>query len=582
MPDAFDAYHRWLGITPKDQPPHHYRLLGIDLFENDPEVIRDATERQMVHVRKYQLGKHSALSQKILNELATAKSCLLDPVKKACYDDSLRQKLLPRPTPAAAPPVQKEFSVPPALGPKIAKTSDVSNQQKTGLEFIPKLPSPTAALSNRERGEFFAQQLNPKHGPSRYVQGRLSYIVLGTGAVMVVVSAAIFAISGNRGDSEKSNSNTQIAQTADSNNVKNAEQSKNESKPLVTLTKEPETQPPKPDENEAESAGPDTAKYQESRRQGESIIPKSNKDQSAVGSQSAPRQDDAVEVLLKPRSTEIDQPQQQTKNNNIASVTRPAGPKGQAKTKNSGRAYSSISPQERFIFDLPTGKNFDSHIFDVDIKTAEKKLTDISDKLTKASQYKGQVILLGSPDGAHAWAEMERKQQDGIFLAYYNRRTPEIYAGYEKDKLDGMIKKWDDKNNRVYWCQYAKGVRHGYCCYFKDDILRALFEINRNKIYAVHLCVNSTLEKSFDSLEQAAADDDAKILIDEMQAVETELKRTINDYESRISDEFKDIQQTLQGMHSQKARDTIQNRMNQRGIQRENEIKSIRRQGGAP
>ena len=35
----FDPYHKWLGIPPKDQPPNHYRLLGVDLFESDPDVI---------------------------------------------------------------------------------------------------------------------------------------------------------------------------------------------------------------------------------------------------------------------------------------------------------------------------------------------------------------------------------------------------------------------------------------------------------------------------------------------------------------------------------------------------------------
>ena len=34
--ENFDPYHKWLGISPKDQPPHHYRLLGIDLFEVRP------------------------------------------------------------------------------------------------------------------------------------------------------------------------------------------------------------------------------------------------------------------------------------------------------------------------------------------------------------------------------------------------------------------------------------------------------------------------------------------------------------------------------------------------------------------
>ena len=39
MTATFDPYHAWLGIPPKDQPPNHYRLLGIELFEQDTEVI---------------------------------------------------------------------------------------------------------------------------------------------------------------------------------------------------------------------------------------------------------------------------------------------------------------------------------------------------------------------------------------------------------------------------------------------------------------------------------------------------------------------------------------------------------------
>jgi len=40
--DSFDAYHRWLGIPPKHQPANYYRLLAIEPFKDDPEVIRDA------------------------------------------------------------------------------------------------------------------------------------------------------------------------------------------------------------------------------------------------------------------------------------------------------------------------------------------------------------------------------------------------------------------------------------------------------------------------------------------------------------------------------------------------------------
>lgn len=93
MPEAFDPYHIWLGIRPEEQPPNYYRLLAIALFEDNVEVIRDAAARQMAHVRTYDLGPHSVLSRKILNELGAAKACLLDPAAKAAYDAHLRQAL---------------------------------------------------------------------------------------------------------------------------------------------------------------------------------------------------------------------------------------------------------------------------------------------------------------------------------------------------------------------------------------------------------------------------------------------------------------------------------------------------------
>ena len=93
MAETFDPYHLWLGIPPKEQPANHYRLLGINLFESDPEVIDNAADRQMVHLRSFQLGKQAELSQRLLNEMAAAKVCLLRPEKKAAYDQQLRQQL---------------------------------------------------------------------------------------------------------------------------------------------------------------------------------------------------------------------------------------------------------------------------------------------------------------------------------------------------------------------------------------------------------------------------------------------------------------------------------------------------------
>jgi hypothetical protein len=93
MAESFDPYRKWLGIPEREQPPNHYRLLTLDWFEADPEVIEAAADRQMAHVRTYQGGRHADDSQRLLNELAAARVCLLNPEKKAAYDAQLRAKL---------------------------------------------------------------------------------------------------------------------------------------------------------------------------------------------------------------------------------------------------------------------------------------------------------------------------------------------------------------------------------------------------------------------------------------------------------------------------------------------------------
>ena len=118
MSDDFDPYYKWLGIGPEEQPANHYRLLGIRLFEADRDVIDNAVYRQIAHIRTFQLGQHVELSQKMLNELAAAKVCLLDPAKKAAYDAMLRAQKEPPVSPpppeltTPAPPIQLLRSIP--------------------------------------------------------------------------------------------------------------------------------------------------------------------------------------------------------------------------------------------------------------------------------------------------------------------------------------------------------------------------------------------------------------------------------------------------------------------------------------
>jgi hypothetical protein len=100
----FDPYYVWLGIPPKNQPPDHYRLLGIEIFEPDARVIESAADRQMAHVKTFQTGKNGSDSQRILNHLSQARNCLLNPDQKALYDAALRQQHPPTPPAVPQPP----------------------------------------------------------------------------------------------------------------------------------------------------------------------------------------------------------------------------------------------------------------------------------------------------------------------------------------------------------------------------------------------------------------------------------------------------------------------------------------------
>jgi len=120
--NAFDPYRKWLGISAREQPPDHYRLLGLELFESDPDVIANAGDARSGHLKTFQTGEYSELSQRLLNEVAAAQVCLLNRAKKALYDGQLQQRLQAdkaaeakarvTPPPPQPPPLQ-----PPSLQP---------------------------------------------------------------------------------------------------------------------------------------------------------------------------------------------------------------------------------------------------------------------------------------------------------------------------------------------------------------------------------------------------------------------------------------------------------------------------------
>src|SRR6185503_10977686 len=58
--DPFNPYHIWLGIPPAEQPADHYRLLGVSRFESNEEVIANAADQRVRHIRSMQTGSRQA------------------------------------------------------------------------------------------------------------------------------------------------------------------------------------------------------------------------------------------------------------------------------------------------------------------------------------------------------------------------------------------------------------------------------------------------------------------------------------------------------------------------------------------
>ena len=93
MAHPFDPYHAWLGIPPKDQPPNHYRLLGLELWEADRKVIVAAVKQRTAQVKSKQAGEHTSEARRLLVTIGVAGACLLTSEKKDGYDRALRTEL---------------------------------------------------------------------------------------------------------------------------------------------------------------------------------------------------------------------------------------------------------------------------------------------------------------------------------------------------------------------------------------------------------------------------------------------------------------------------------------------------------
>lgn len=204
MAKKFDPYEKWFKIPPKEQPPDHYRLLGIERFEGDTSVIDEAAEARAAFLHDVATGPQIALTQRLLNEVATARLCLTDAEKKADYDAQLQQ-----PRKAAKKEIPEATVVQPPTRPK-------------AIPMAQPIPPPQSVPKNE-----FAVVTNDQVSPAVPARGSVAqraaasptkriqpvWLAAGGGAAVVLVVIVVAIAASSRGPSAANNDDSDEKQT---------------------------------------------------------------------------------------------------------------------------------------------------------------------------------------------------------------------------------------------------------------------------------------------------------------------------------------------------------------------------------
>lgn len=162
MNSPIDPYYLWLGIPPGVQPPHHYRLLGLSTFERDLDVIENASQLRTHFLNRQIHGPHGDLARRVLKEIVHATDVLMDPSRRAAYDQQIRKQAerQGRPVDDFDQPAQAEAR--PILPPHLAQQAAATGQ--------PEGAPPTLPPQRNPQSQFEEAPFGPEANPSNDVR----------------------------------------------------------------------------------------------------------------------------------------------------------------------------------------------------------------------------------------------------------------------------------------------------------------------------------------------------------------------------------------------------------------------------
>lgn len=196
MADDFDVYHKWLGIPRHEQPANYYRLLGLAVYESDPEVIQHAADRQCAYASSLREDPHGDLVPGLLEELVEAADCLLAPARKRLYDDGLRAgQDIERRNPEISPP-----SVPGNKAQRVAQEPSVATlaDQKVTISTNAAKPEPSSPAAPQVVVAE-PRTITPRRSTPRVKQRGYPWITVSAGGLAAIL-VLVAIVAWNRGD----------------------------------------------------------------------------------------------------------------------------------------------------------------------------------------------------------------------------------------------------------------------------------------------------------------------------------------------------------------------------------------------
>jgi len=85
----FNPYSAWFDIPTNQQPPDHYRLLGVEMLEPDLKVLTRAARKRLAILKTHADGPESSFVRQMKREVEIVYACLIDVDSRMAYDRSL-------------------------------------------------------------------------------------------------------------------------------------------------------------------------------------------------------------------------------------------------------------------------------------------------------------------------------------------------------------------------------------------------------------------------------------------------------------------------------------------------------------